>query len=67
MTAKQEAVYRYVLVAICAIGMAIVTAGYLRAVANTERIVRLETEQKGVIKLLEEVRTDVKTLVEKLK
>jgi hypothetical protein len=67
MTAKQEALYRFILMAVCSVGIALVAAGYLRAVANTERIVRLETEQKGVIKLLEEVRTDVKTLVEKLK
>jgi hypothetical protein len=62
-----EALYRYILMAILGVGTVLVAAGYLRAVSNTERIVKLETQQTNVVKLLEEVRTDVKTLVEKFK
>lgn len=67
MTTKQEALYRFILMAISGVGGILVAAGIVRALDNTERIVKLETQQASFGNLLEEVRADVKTLLKRIK
>jgi len=60
-----EAVYKFILVAICSLAVPAVAFAFNKALSNTERIVKLETQQEVMLKLLQEVRADVKILVER--